>query len=94
VLEVSAVRQLKESSARDVSIGRPTLAAQAFRAGLVDECHLFVVPVIVGGGKRGLPSDAFMMLELVEERRLGNVVCLGYRTCTGDRDRRSGRADE
>ena len=84
---VSAVRQLKESSARDVFIGGPTLAAQAFRAGLVDECQLFVVPVIVGGGKRGLPSDAFLMLELVEERRFGNVVCLGYRTCTGDRDR-------
>lgn len=78
--DTSAVRRLKESSARDIFIGGPTLAAQAFKAGLVDECQLFVVPVIVGGGKRGLPSDVFLRLELVEERRCGNVVCLRYRT--------------
>src|SRR5262249_48328909 len=52
-----AVRRLKEEADRDLAIGGPGLAAEAFRAGLVDEVHLLLVPAIVGGGKRGLPDD-------------------------------------
>ena len=61
-------------------MGGVHLAARAFSAGLVDECQLFVWPIIVGGGKPGLPSDARADLELLEERRFGNgVVYLRYR---------------
>lgn len=67
-----AVRHLKETSKRDLSIGGPNLAAQAFRAGLVDECQLFLVPIAVGGGKRALPEDICLALELLEERRFGS----------------------
>ena len=75
-----AVRRIKGSAARDVFIGGPSLATHAFKAALVDECHLLVVPVIVGGGKRGLPSDVFLTLELAEERRFkSGVVYLRYR---------------
>jgi dihydrofolate reductase len=78
-----AVRQIKASAGRDMLIGGPTLAAQAFGAGLVDECHLFVVPVVVGGGKRSLPSDVRLELELLDERRFGGgMVYLRYRTVT------------
>ena len=75
-----AVRQLKASAERDLTIAGPNLAAQAFRAGLVDECHLFLAPAIVGGGKQSLPDDVRLDLELLDERRFGNgVVYLGYR---------------
>jgi dihydrofolate reductase len=75
-----AVRTLVADAERDVSIGGPTLAARAFRAGLVDEVHLFASPVVVGGGTRALPDDVRLDLELVTERRFGNgVVQLGYR---------------
>jgi dihydrofolate reductase len=75
-----AIRQLKESAKQDVSIGGPALAAHAFRAGLVDECQLFLTPIIVGGGKPSLPDDIRLDLELVEERRFGSgVVYLRYR---------------
>ena len=74
------VRQLKHSARRDLSVGGPGLAAHALAAGLVDECHLFVAPVIVGGGTRFLPEDLRLDLELVEERRFGNgTVYLQYR---------------
>ncbi|MEO5710698.1 MAG: dihydrofolate reductase family protein [Nocardioidaceae bacterium] len=64
----------------DVSIGGPTIAAHAFRAGIVDEVHLFVSPVVVGGGTRALPDDVRLDLDLVGERRFANgVVQLGYR---------------
>jgi dihydrofolate reductase len=64
-------------------IGGPNIAAQAFGAGLVDECHLFVTPVVVGGGKRFLPSDVRLELELLDERRFGGgMVYLRYRTKT------------
>ncbi|HEX5945878.1 MAG TPA: dihydrofolate reductase family protein [Acidimicrobiales bacterium] len=75
-----AVRRLKESADRDISIGGPTLAEHAFRAGLVDEVHLFVSPVVVGGGKAGLPRGVRLDLELVGERRFANgVVHLHHR---------------
>jgi dihydrofolate reductase len=76
--DAEAVRALK--AAGDVSIGGPELAAEAIRAGLVDECHLYVNPVVVGGGKRALPNEVRWDLELFEEHRFGNgVVHLGYR---------------
>ena len=77
------VRQMKASAGRDMGVGGAELAAQAFRAGLVDECHLFVAPVVVGGGKRSLPSDVRLELELLDERRFeGGMVYLRYRTET------------
>jgi dihydrofolate reductase len=74
------VRQLKESADRDVSVGGAELAAQAFRAGLVDEYHLIVAPIIVGGGTQSLPVGVRVPLELLDERRFGNgMVHLHYR---------------
>ena len=67
-----AVRDLKASLDHDLAIGGPALATHAFRAGLVDECRLFVAPIVVGGGKPGLPDDVRLALELVDERRFGN----------------------
>ena len=78
-----AVRQMKALAGRDLMVGGPELAAHAFRAGLVDECHLFVVPMVVGGGKRFLPDNVRMKLELLDERRFGNdMVYLKYRIRT------------
>ena len=75
-----AVRRLKQSSGADISIGGAELAGQAIGAGLVDECHLFLCPIVVGGGKRALPDNARAQLELLEERRFPNgVVHLHYR---------------
>ena len=74
---------MKASAGRDLIVGGPTLAAHAFRAGLVDECHLFVVPLVVGGGKRSLPNGVRVKLELLDERRFGGgMVYLHYRTGT------------
>ena len=76
-----AVRRMKEAADGDMSVSGPGLAESAFRAGLVDEVHLFVFPVVVGGGKPGLPRDVRLDLELLDERRFGNgVVHLHYRT--------------
>jgi dihydrofolate reductase len=76
-----AVRQLKADASSDISVGGAELAAHAFRAGLVDECHLFLVPVIVGGGKRALPDGVSVGLELLDERRFENgTVFLRYAT--------------
>jgi len=78
-----AVRRMKASAGRDISVGGPDLAAQAIKAGLVDELHLFVTPIVVGGGKQSLPNDVRLKLELVDERRFGSgVVHLHYRTRT------------
>jgi dihydrofolate reductase len=75
-----AVRQMKVSAGRDMVVGGAALAAQAFRAGLVDECHLFVAPIVVGGGKQSLPNDVRVKLELLDERRFeGGMVYLRYR---------------
>jgi dihydrofolate reductase len=76
-----AVRQLKASAGRDITVGGPELAAQAFKAGLIDECHLFLAPIAVGGGKQALPDNLRLQLQLLDERRFGNgVVHLRYRT--------------
>jgi dihydrofolate reductase len=76
-----AVRQLKATAGRDISVGGADLAAQAIKAGLVDEYHLFLTPIIVGGGKQSLPDNVRLELELLDERRFGNgVVHLHYRT--------------
>ncbi len=77
----TVIRQLKEAVEHDILIGGPELAAHAFRAGLIDECHLFLTPIIVGGGKPALPDNVRLELELLEERRFGSgVVFLRYRT--------------
>lgn len=79
--DADAVRALKQSSERDLAIGGPELAASAFRAGLVDELQIFVVPAIVGGGTPSLPAGVRLDLELVEERRFDNgAAYLRYRT--------------
>jgi len=75
-----AVRRLKKAAARDVTVGGPGLAAHALAAGLVDECHLFLNPVVVGAGTRALPAGLHLELELLDERRFGNgVIHLHYR---------------
>jgi dihydrofolate reductase len=76
-----AVRRMKASGERDLSMGGPELAGHAIRAGLVDEYNLFLVPVAVGGGTRFFPDGVRLDLELVDERRFGNgTTYLGYRT--------------
>lgn len=73
------IRQMKAVAERDLSVGGPELAAQALRAGLVDELQLFVSPAVVGGGKPALPDGVRVDLELVDERRFANgVVYLRY----------------
>jgi dihydrofolate reductase len=75
------VRQMKAAAASDITVGGPHLAAQALKAGLVDECHLFLTPIVVGGGTPSLPDHVLVKLELLDERRFGNgVVHLHYRT--------------
>ena len=75
-----AVRRLIAAAQRDISIGGPGLAGEAIKAGLVDECQLFVNPVVVGGGNPALPGNVRLDLELLDERRFGNgVVHLHYR---------------
>ncbi len=67
-----AVRRMKDTSDRDLLIGGPELAAHAFAARLVDDLHLFLAPVIVGGGTRALPDRVRLDLELATERRFAN----------------------
>jgi dihydrofolate reductase len=75
-----AVRRLKTTATRDLTVGGPHLAAEAFRAGLVDEVHLILAPVIVGGGTRALPDDVRVGLELIDERRFaGGMAYLHHR---------------
>jgi dihydrofolate reductase len=74
-----AVRQMKTRAERDLTVGGAHLAGQALRAGLVDECHLFLTPIVVGGGTAALPEGVTIDLELVDERRFkGGVVHLHY----------------
>jgi dihydrofolate reductase len=76
------IRRVKNASAADITIGGAELAGQAFAAGLVDECHLFLTPIVVGGGKRGLPGNVRVHLELLDECRFqSGVVHLHYRVC-------------
>ena len=80
--DAAAVRQLKKTSQSDLAIGGSQLAGEAIAQGLVDRCHLFLGPVLVGGGKRALPAGAHANLDLLEEHRFGNgVVHLHYRLC-------------
>jgi dihydrofolate reductase len=75
-----SVRDMKRSTTGDLSVGGANLAAQAFKDGLVDECHLFIHPVLVGGGKPALPKAVRAELELIDERRFTNgIVYLRYR---------------
>src|SRR5918998_29202 len=75
----AAVHELKATASSDLTVGGANLATQAFKAGLVDECQLFVWPIVVGGGKPGLPTGIRANLELLDERRFGNgVVYLRY----------------
>jgi dihydrofolate reductase len=74
----AAVRGMKDSLERDIAVGGPDLGAQALAAGLVDECHLFLTPVVVGAGNAALPAG--LRLELLDQRRFGGgVVYLRYR---------------
>ncbi len=76
-----AIRQMKANAERDISIGGPGLAAQALKGGLVDEIHLFLTPIIVGGGTQALPDHLRQKLDLLGERRFGSgVIHLHYRT--------------
>lgn len=74
-----AVRQMIASAERDITVGGPNLAHQAFKAGLLDECQLYIVPVLVGGGKPCLPSNVHLNLELLNVRHFANgTVHLRY----------------
>lgn len=74
-----AIRKLKEVVEQDILIGGPELAAHAFQSGLIDECHLFLLPIIVGGGKPALPDNVRLELELLAERRFDSgTVYLRY----------------
>ena len=75
-----AVRRMKAAAGSSISVGGPDLAAQALKAGLIDECHLFVAPIVVGGGTQAMPNNVCLALELLDERRFSNgVVHLHYR---------------
>jgi dihydrofolate reductase len=75
----SAISELKQSSSRDITIGGADLAGQAMSAGLIDECQLFLCPIVVGGGRRALPDDVRIELELLDEHRFrSGVVHLRY----------------
>src|SRR5690242_10695818 len=77
--EPDAIRRLKESAPSDVSIGGAELAGRAIAQGLVDECHLLLGPILVGGGKRALPANVHAQLELLDERRFrSGVIHLHY----------------
>jgi dihydrofolate reductase len=78
--DADAVRRIKAASGSDLTVAGAELAASAFRAGLVDECRLLLAPVLVGGGKRALPEDVRLKLDLLDERRFGSgMVFLRYR---------------
>ncbi len=78
--DVDAIRQMKATESNNVTVGGADLATQAFEAGLVDECHLFYWPVVLGGGKHALPRRSRIDLELLSERRSrSGVAHLHYR---------------
>ena len=77
------IRRMKTNAERDIGVGGADLAAQAIAAGLVDECHLFLTPIVVGGGTRSLPDDVRVKLALIDERRFASgVVHLHYRVAS------------
>jgi len=74
------IRQMKAAAEPDITVSGPDLAAQAIEAGLVDEYHLILAPVVVGGGTQSLPTDIRLRFELLDEHRFGNgMVHLHYR---------------
>jgi len=78
------IRRLKAVGEHDILIGGPELASHAFRAGLIDEAHLFIAPIHLGGGKPALPGNLRLELDLLEERRFRNgTVYLKYRIKQG-----------
>ena len=78
--EADVVRELKAGATRDVAVGGPALAAHAIRAGLVDEYHRLIAPIIVGSGNPYLPGKVPVKLELLDERRFDNgLVHVRYR---------------
>jgi dihydrofolate reductase len=84
IFDPTGVRRLKDDSTSDLAVGGAELAARAMAAGLVDECHLFLHPILVGGGKRALPEGVQARLELVSERRFAcGVVHLHYKVTSG-----------
>jgi dihydrofolate reductase len=83
-LDPAAVRRMKDTAPRDLAIGGPELAAHALRGGLIDEIHLLLSPIVVGGGTPALPAGLRLDLELVDQRRFGNgVVHLRHRVRGG-----------
>ncbi|MER7591510.1 dihydrofolate reductase family protein [Micromonospora sp. NPDC127501] len=79
----ASVRAMKASATSDLTVGGAHLAAQAFQAGLIDECHLLIHPILTGGGKPGLPSGTRLDLELLSNHRFSNgVASLHYRVRT------------
>jgi dihydrofolate reductase len=79
--DAESIRQMKTTERSDISVGGAELAGQAMKSGLVDEYHLFLTPVVVGGGTRALPDGVRVNLDLMEEHRFGSgVVHLHYRT--------------
>jgi dihydrofolate reductase len=70
---------LKANVRHEILVGGPELASYAFKAGLVDKCHLLLFPIIVGGGKKSLPDDVRLRLELEDQRRFSNgTIFLSY----------------
>jgi dihydrofolate reductase len=83
-----AIVEMKATRERDITVGGPHLAGQAFKAGLVDECQPFVTPIVVGGGKPSLPHNVRLELELLSDRRFrSGVVFLRYRTALAGAER-------
>ena len=81
VFQPEAISRMKSAAKHDIDIGGPGLAAEAFEASLVDVCHFFVAPIIVGGGTSAFPSGVRLSLSLLDERRFGNgMVYLHYGT--------------
>ena len=77
--DIETIQRMKDGATRDLTVGGADLASHAVAAGLVDEYHLFVWPVVVGGGKQALATKARLDLQLLGERRLGSgVVHLHY----------------
>jgi len=66
------IRQLKSATGHDMTVGGANLAGQAIKAGLVDELHLFLVPIVVEGGKRAFPNGVRSDLELLDTQRFAS----------------------
>ena len=83
--EPEAVQRMKASAMRDLTVSGPTLAAHAFKAVLIDFCHLFIAPIIVGDGNSAFPSGIHLELTLQDERRFCNrMLYLHYRSTTSE----------